>query len=793
MNWCLGGGIYPEGGALTLQYKIDHLHNYGMYPVAIARACMTGAYAKYGGPQYDCIAERMNVYSPDAGYLAYLGSYKEAGLYSTLPGEYPRYIYEWIPYAIYHDLSTILGECVLEARLHMTNSTDPWHFMYNLFGDPAVNMMAKGYEITQDITLPSSTTISTKIYLRDGSTLTIPNGGTLEFTDNGQLVIDDGATLAIGHDVRIKGQREMNKIEIEGCMTGIGGTITNAEPIMNLELSSLEENSWEGLSFNNGDLSVVLTSGSISNCNVTGQIRMLRASSCSINNSEIDLKGCNFNFENATFTNAGINLYNNTPDRNLVTVSGCDFTDSPFESVISLSHFSNYVIENNTITYSNGAGINLSYSGGADAREKVVQNNRIQKSGNPQDLSWGIKVYHSFADIFNNRITNNAYGIATMNMSSVKVLGNSGATNYSETQQIYDNFKSQVRSFDNSFPYEFHYNVINNSLSSDPLIYYDNSLPSPNPIEGMLNIKCNCLPTNPVLFPPTFYSWEPTWCPPSSCNGDDPGKGEFEQAQIFIDSGNFELAESQLKDLILTYSDSKYANEAAKKLIPLKELSDQDYSGLKNFYNTTSVLHNDSLVDMLTDHLKTRCDIEQKAYETAINWYENEIVDPVSLDDSIYSIIDLQDTYMLMFADSIFKTPHNVFTGKLIQYRPSTFYAYQTNKEVLIKLLFTEKVLPGPHSEQLYTDNNGFILYQNHPNPFSSETEVTYQLPCKSEVEIVGLNLLGQEVFTLNKSQQEKGEYSQNVKFGNLSAGVYYIILRANGFEKARIKVIKQN
>ncbi len=39
-------------------------------------------------------------------------------------------------------------------------------------------------------------------------------------------------------------------------------------------------------------------------------------------------------------------------------------------------------------------------------------------------------------------------------------------------------------------------------------------------------------------------------------------------------------------------------------------------------------------------------------YPDAITWFENDILNPPPLDDSVFSLIDLSDTYLLMAADS---------------------------------------------------------------------------------------------------------------------------------------------
>lgn len=77
-----------------------------------------------------------------------------------------------------------------------------------------------------------------------------------------------------------------------------------------------------------------------------------------------------------------------------------------------------------------------------------------------------------------------------------------------------------------------------------------------------------------------------------------------------------------------------------------------------------------------------------------------------------------------------------------------------------------------------------FLLSQNHPNPFNSETIVRYQLPNSHEITLRILNLLGQEMKTL-VDEKEEAEYhkvswnGKNNSKQDVVSGIYiYRILR---------------
>jgi len=90
---------------------------------------------------------------------------------------------------------------------------------------------------------------------------------------------------------------------------------------------------------------------------------------------------------------------------------------------------------------------------------------------------------------------------------------------------------------------------------------------------------------------------------------------------------------------------------------------------------------------------------------------------------------------------------------------------------------------------------DSFALYQNHPNPFSEQTTISYQLPVRSKVSLVVYNITGQVVKILIDEVKEPGYYkvvwdgrdSAGQKVGD---GVYFCRFYGGSF-KAIKKVIK--
>jgi len=77
-----------------------------------------------------------------------------------------------------------------------------------------------------------------------------------------------------------------------------------------------------------------------------------------------------------------------------------------------------------------------------------------------------------------------------------------------------------------------------------------------------------------------------------------------------------------------------------------------------------------------------------------------------------------------------------------------------------------------------------FMLYPNSPNPFNPSTEIRYDIPLPSEVEIFVTNLLGQKVTTLIQRRQEAGQYSV-VWSPEVATGIYFCVMKAHGLESS--------
>ncbi len=80
----------------------------------------------------------------------------------------------------------------------------------------------------------------------------------------------------------------------------------------------------------------------------------------------------------------------------------------------------------------------------------------------------------------------------------------------------------------------------------------------------------------------------------------------------------------------------------------------------------------------------------------------------------------------------------------------------------------------------------GIEFGQSYPNPFNSLTVINYYLPNKCNIKLEVYNSLGQRVATLVNASQTAGNHQVQFEGNNLTSGVYYYRIEADGFVQAK-------
>lgn len=83
-----------------------------------------------------------------------------------------------------------------------------------------------------------------------------------------------------------------------------------------------------------------------------------------------------------------------------------------------------------------------------------------------------------------------------------------------------------------------------------------------------------------------------------------------------------------------------------------------------------------------------------------------------------------------------------------------------------------------------------FELKQNYPNPFNPITKIDFSVPKNEFVTIKIYDVSGREIFTLLNETKAAGNYSVSFNSQNLSSGIYFYMMRTNGFVQTRRMVL---
>ncbi|MBU0474754.1 MAG: T9SS type A sorting domain-containing protein [Bacteroidetes bacterium] len=83
-------------------------------------------------------------------------------------------------------------------------------------------------------------------------------------------------------------------------------------------------------------------------------------------------------------------------------------------------------------------------------------------------------------------------------------------------------------------------------------------------------------------------------------------------------------------------------------------------------------------------------------------------------------------------------------------------------------------------------DPINYYISANYPNPFNPTTQISYQLPENSFVNLVVYNAIGQKVAELVNQNQSVGKYTVKFDASNLPSGVYIYKLQAGEFSAVK-------
>jgi len=637
----------------------------------------------------------------------------------------------------------------------------------NIYGNVTTNSNWNGFK-----------KVNGAIHVTSGKTLTIASNSVIVL--DGELVIDQGASLNMGNNVKFIGYSAAHKVVVNGTIgSEVAGMVNSITFI--LAGPTTQPGYTGGLSLMNATQSVT-----INNAIFTKTRLIHNGGGLTVNNStftdcnkNISYRG-NITYSGCTFVKSGLYFENQNNDANaVVTVNNnCSMNGQQFANAIELTGYKKFLIANNSIqNYTNG--IRIFNSGLTAPTNQIVNNNSIFNCSNI-----GLTCYYSYADITMNRIFSNAAGVGLYNASTTKIYGDQYAANTLGTQQIMDNSSYEVLISRSSFPSLFKWNYIsdpdNLGGASDPLIYY---LPPTSSLISNANVKDNCWGSNfnatQDLYCSTGCSflWDPTWSPSGKKSGNTYEEAElmFNDALDLLNSGNYADAKNAFQSVVNEHHATVYAESSLKELFRIESITSDDFQGLKEYY-----LENDSInaaenLTALASYLANKCNEQLGNYQECITWYENMILNAESEEDSIFAVIDLGYLYLLIQNSGL----KSVETGNLKQFVPENQNKFEGQRDYLLTLL-PGKDMSNQNPIQLKNLAPGSLL-QNYPNPFMANTEIWYNIETSANVLITITDQTGRTLKQLKLGFVNKGAHKVDLTSDGLASGIYYYSLVIDG------------
>ncbi|MDD3535225.1 MAG: choice-of-anchor Q domain-containing protein [Candidatus Cloacimonetes bacterium] len=480
-------------------------------------------------------------------------------------------------------------------------------------------------------------------------------------------------------------------------------------------------------------------------------------------NSHLTHRNQSLNILDTEFASSNLDLLNTlvTNDTLGVFIIDSYFHDQADSTAIRIYSYPNYRINNNVISnYYNGLSLFESGHGNTFS----LAGNQIQ--GN--QYGYGIQVYHSNLDIESNgNISNNYIGLGALRNSSLSMIGN----NEPPYQSINNNYWDELAFTYDSFPKDIKFNLIYDSIHPSDVLIRCSGCNAPE-IHDLSYNYWSIVEPDKYFFPEGKYSHLPVWemdlafVPDISADYD-----LFALAKYNLKIGHNDLAAIHFRDLISNYPDTKYKEEAAKLLMAAEATCSDKIYDLKHFYATEPNLHNEMGIDILSHYLINYCNLKLEDYPAVIDWYEGIIDNPPSVADSIYAVIDLAYTYLLMNETNTRSQYH----GKYLHYKPESLQSFRRKLDQYIDLL----LYPSPTELYEPPTPQPFALFQNYPNPFNPSTTIQYSLPKAAKLRLDIYNIKGQLVKTLVNSEMPAGTHSvvwngRDMKNRAVASGVYF-------------------
>jgi bilirubin oxidase len=172
---------------------------------------------------------------------------------------------------------------------------------------------------------------------------------------------------------------------------------------------------------------------------------------------------------------------------------------------------------------------------------------------------------------------------------------------------------------------------------------------------------------------------------------------------------------------------------------------------------------------------------------------------PIHIHEVLFQVVDRQpfggaarppESWETGFKDTVIAYPDEITRVKAFYDRPGLFvwhcHIVEHEDNEMMRPYFIGPNPPMPKAqagkEVAASTPNSYALHQNYPNPFNPDTEIPFQIPEATHVELKIFNSLGQEVETLINAHYPAGRHAAKWNAKNLASGVYHYRIQAGNF-----------
>jgi hypothetical protein len=211
----------------------------------------------------------------------------------------------------------------------------------------------------------------------------------------------------------------------------------------------------------------------------------------------------------------------------------------------------------------------------------------------------------------------------------------------------------------------------------------------------------------------------------------------------------------------------------------LQNADSSEMAALREMFNSNLESITDSVMMKVVSQLSLLTLVDEKQFISAIDGFGTIILQNPETEEAMFAEIDAMTTSLLSGNGN--DTTLNKGLNKSLLVKGTRDFQDRLNK--LIQKRFgaeaktkDKDIIPTEYS-----------LYNNYPNPFNPTTTIRFDIPERTNVELVVYDILGRRVKSLiNNEIRNPGRYEVHFNAASLASGVYIYKLTTKKYSQAR-------